>query len=429
MAATTTAYDPAGSRTTSPGGPSPTSTPETETYLRTLPRGLSSDEMVRRIIRFRRLGAPRTRRRLCSSPRGPRPRRRRLPHRRVREPAFRVRASDPDHVRLADGARRREAGRARRVEPRRGHTPASRRRCSRSVVVPRPVTWATPHPLKRDPSWLQPAYEYEAVEPIVLNGLRRVRCRRPVPADHVERFGLLDSARFRDVREGSQEPTVLGTPRTTSSRTGVNLAAAAAGVVVLDQRAIDAPASSGGGELLTEASARSSQGAKRRCTVSPPGPSTPRPASRTSPVPSGRASRPGVIPAGSQFVGIVSVLTTGHARYVEFGTSPHVIRAEAGVGPRQLGRATFGPAVHHPARRRNAFLRPALDDLRRPHLPEPTRTQLPSVRRREAVLRVAQLSTALVGAGNLLPLVATSEAVPRTWGVRPPERLGGFDDW
>ena len=55
-----------------------------------------------------------------------------------------------------------------------------------------------------------PAYEYEAVEPIVINGMVAFAAGDLVPADHVERFGLLESVRFRDVPEGSQEATVPG---------------------------------------------------------------------------------------------------------------------------------------------------------------------------------------------------------------------------
>lgn len=132
------------------------------------------------------------------------------------------------------------------------------------------------------------------------------------------------------------------------------------GRVVLDQRAIDALASSAAVKLLTEACEVVLQGAKRRCPVSPAG-------SEYEGVrhPSGwlRSSiKSRVIPAGSQYVGIVGT-GVGYAWFVEFGTSPHVIRAKhASVLANSKGDV-FGPVVHHPGTVAQPFLRPALDDL------------------------------------------------------------------
>lgn len=134
------------------------------------------------------------------------------------------------------------------------------------------------------------------------------------------------------------------------------------GRVALDQRAIDALASSASVKLLTEACEVVLQGAKRRCPVSPAGSVDPETGVAH---PSGylRSSiKSRVIPAGSQFVGIVGT-TTGYAWYVEFGTSPHVIRAKRASVLANSKGDVFGPVVHHPGTKAQPFLRPALDDL------------------------------------------------------------------
>lgn len=55
-----------------------------------------------------------------------------------------------------------------------------------------------------------PAYEYQAVDTIVINGEVAFRPGDLVPAEHVERYALLGGVHKRDVPEGAQGPSVPG---------------------------------------------------------------------------------------------------------------------------------------------------------------------------------------------------------------------------
>ena len=101
------------------------------------------------------------------------------------------------------------------------------------------------------------------------------------------------------------------------------------------------------------------QGAKRRCPVSPAGSGTNR---------SGHLRSSIGWDLGRDSAGLFFDVGTDidYGLYVEVGTRPHIIRS---TGPwplrnRRTGQV-FGPVVHHPGTTAQPYLRPALDDIRR----------------------------------------------------------------
>lgn len=141
------------------------------------------------------------------------------------------------------------------------------------------------------------------------------------------------------------------------------------GRVNVDQRALDRFLNNEGNgfvfRALHEATEVVLQGAKRRCPTSPAGGVDPE---TGAPHSSGhlRSSIEGrVIAAGTDsWAGIVGT-GVSYARFVEFGTKPHVIRVR---NKRVLANVrtgdVFGTVVNHPGTTAQPFLRPALDDLK-----------------------------------------------------------------
>lgn len=100
------------------------------------------------------------------------------------------------------------------------------------------------------------------------------------------------------------------------------------------------------------------QGAKRRCPVSPAGSGDNRSGHLRSSISWDLTSGAGGLHAD---IGT----DVDYAIFVEFGTKPHSITSHGNypLRNRRAGKV-FGRTVHHPGTRATPFLRPALDDIR-----------------------------------------------------------------
>jgi hypothetical protein len=132
-------------------------------------------------------------------------------------------------------------------------------------------------------------------------------------------------------------------------------------VVVLDDPAIAQLLNSESGpvgRLLAEKAQVVTQGAKRRCPVSPSG---------SEHHPSGWLRSSIGWDLGRDAEGLHADIGTDvdYALDVEFGTKPHEIRSHGDwpLRNRKTGQV-FGRVVHHPGTRAQPYLRPALDDMR-----------------------------------------------------------------
>lgn len=111
-------------------------------------------------------------------------------------------------------------------------------------------------------------------------------------------------------------------------------------------------------KLLIRDAQKVTQGAKRRCPVSPAGSGGNR---------SGHLRSSIGWDLGRDAGGLYADIGTDvdYGLYVEVGTKPHVIRAHGpwSLRNRRTGKV-FGPVAHHPGTRAQPYLRPALDDIR-----------------------------------------------------------------
>lgn len=97
------------------------------------------------------------------------------------------------------------------------------------------------------------------------------------------------------------------------------------------------------------------QGAKRRCPVSPAGSGGRRSGHLRSSISWDLTTNPLQVDIGSD---------VEYAIFCEVGTKPHVIRSHGNYPLRSAKGEVFGRVVHHPGTRAQPFLRPALDDIR-----------------------------------------------------------------
>jgi hypothetical protein len=111
------------------------------------------------------------------------------------------------------------------------------------------------------------------------------------------------------------------------------------------------------GRLLARDAQKVTQGAKRRCPVSPAGSGGNR---------SGHLRSSISWDLSKDAEGLHADVGTDvdYALYVEFGTKPHTIRSHGNYPLRDRKGRVFGRVVHHPGTRAFAYLRGALDELR-----------------------------------------------------------------